>query len=60
MIFPGELTCSSLEKAISPAFIILWLPVVLCVGTRPSGLFPVHSGMYIAVVPILGGETLWE
>lgn len=44
---------SSTEKTISPAFSVLQLALVLCVGLKPPGLLSVCISMFIVVVHFL-------
>ena len=57
----NQLVCSLLGKATSPALSFPQLPIVLCVGCRPSGFFLVQSGMSIGVslVHYAFGRSCW-
>ena len=42
--------CFSLGKTVSPALNISYLPAVLCVGLRPSELYPFHISMPVGIL----------
>lgn len=49
LILDNLLVCSSLGKTTSPAPRIAQLPIVICVGLRPHGLFPFY-GMFVSII----------
>ena len=50
MAFGNQFVCSSLGKATYPSLSLPQLPIILSVGWRPHGIFPVLFGMSIGVV----------
>lgn len=60
LISDNHLVCYSLGKAISPILKIPLLPIVLCVGLRPCGVFPIFFGTSIGVFLVQLTEDISE
>lgn len=63
LVWDDQSVCFSLGKTISPAFSVLYLPLVLFVGLRPRGLFPILFNMPIAVAliqPVFKWSCWWD
>lgn len=52
LAFENQVVCSFLEKTTSPSPNFPLLPMVLYVGLRPNGLFPIYFGMFIGVIVV--------
>lgn len=57
----NELMCSSMGKTSSLSRKFLQLPMVLCEGLKPHGLFPIYFGLSngIILVHFMVGKSCW-
>lgn len=56
LVLDDQLSCCALGRTTSPVASFFQLPVVVCVGLRPCGLFSIQFVLFIDV--ILGQLTL--